>query len=132
MKRCGWLAAAACSLLVAAPVASADGANGLQWKDCSQVPDAVVQCATQTVPLDYDKPGGKTIGIAVARVPAKDQAHRIGSLFFNFGGPGGTQVDYLQATAGQGLFDALNERYDIVGFDPRGVGQSTPSPPGPP
>jgi pimeloyl-ACP methyl ester carboxylesterase len=127
MKRCGWLAAAACSLLVAAPAASAEGAKGLQWTDCSQVPDAVVQCATQTVPLDYDKPGGKTIGIAVARVPAKDQAHRIGSLFFNFGGPGGTQVDYLQATAGQGLFDALNERYDIVGFDPRGVGQSTPS-----
>jgi pimeloyl-ACP methyl ester carboxylesterase len=127
MKRCGWLAAAVCSLLVAAPAASADTANGLQWTDCSQVPDAVVQCATQTVPLDYDKPDGKTIGIAVARVPAKDQAHRIGSLFFNFGGPGGTQVDYLQATAGQGLFDALNQRFDIVGFDPRGVGQSTPS-----
>jgi pimeloyl-ACP methyl ester carboxylesterase len=127
MTRCGWLAAAVCSLLVAAPAASAHTANGLQWKDCSQVPGAVVQCATQTVPLDYDTPDGKSIGIAVARVPAKDQAHRIGSLFFNFGGPGGTQVDYLQATAGQGLFDALNQRFDIVGFDPRGVGQSTPS-----
>jgi pimeloyl-ACP methyl ester carboxylesterase len=116
---------AAC--LVAVPAASATSKSGLDWQDCSQVPGAVVECATQTVPLDYDHPDGKTIGVAVARVPAKDQAHRIGSLIFNFGGPGGTQVDYLQATAGQGLFDALNERYDIVGFDPRGVGQSSPS-----
>jgi pimeloyl-ACP methyl ester carboxylesterase len=118
------------AFLVAVPAASAESAKGLSWQDCGLPPDVQpgdVQCATQKVPLDYDRPGGKTIGIALARVPARDQAHRIGSLFFNFGGPGGTQVDYLQATAGQGLFDALNERYDIVGFDPRGVGQSTPS-----
>jgi pimeloyl-ACP methyl ester carboxylesterase len=126
-----WLPAIVCSLvaawLVAAPAASA-GSKGssLAWKDCSQVPDLVVECASQSVPLDYDRPGGKTIDIAVARVPAKDQAHRIGSLFFNLGGPGGTQVDFLQL-GGVALFDALNERYDVVGFDPRGVGQSSPS-----
>jgi pimeloyl-ACP methyl ester carboxylesterase len=129
-----WLPAVACSLLVAwpgaAPAASPGHANalspGLTWTDCSQVPELVVQCASQTVPLDYDRPEGKTVDIAVARVPAKNEAHRIGSLFFNLGGPGGTQVDFLQI-GGVALFDALNERYDIVGFDPRGVGQSSPS-----
>ena len=81
----------------------------------------------QTVPLDYDSPTGSTIQIAVARVPAKDQAHRIGSLLFNLGGPGAPAVDFLQATAGQGFVDALNRRFDIVAFDPRGTGQSSPS-----
>jgi pimeloyl-ACP methyl ester carboxylesterase len=125
-----WLPAVVCSVLgawmVSAPAASAHSEGSLAWKDCSQVPALVVECASQRVPLDYDRPGGKTIVIAVARVPAKDQAHRIGSLFFNLGGPGGTQVDFLQTGRGV-LFDALNQRYDIVGFDPRGVGQSTPS-----
>jgi pimeloyl-ACP methyl ester carboxylesterase len=130
MKRSRWLAAAVCSLLAAvaaAPAAPAHGAPaaGLKWKDCTVVPEAVVQCATQTVPLDYDKPGGKTIDIAVGRVPAKDQAHRIGSLFFNLGGPGASSVDFLQAGGAALYFDALNARYDIVGWDPRGTGQSS-------
>jgi pimeloyl-ACP methyl ester carboxylesterase len=129
-----WLPAVACSVaaaFVTAPAATAHSGGGLTWKDCSQLPDQVVQCATQTVPLDYDRPSGKTIDIAMARVPAKDQAHRIGALFFNFGGPGGTQVDYLQTAPqndpSQWIFGALNQRFDIVGFDPRGVGQSSPS-----
>jgi pimeloyl-ACP methyl ester carboxylesterase len=125
-----WLPAVVCSLLaawlVAAPAASAGSKGSLAWTDCSQVPELVVECARQSVPLDYDRPGGKTIVIAVARVPARDQAHRIGSLFFNLGGPGASEVDWLQ-TGGAALFDTLNERYDIVGFDPRGVGQSSPS-----
>jgi pimeloyl-ACP methyl ester carboxylesterase len=129
MNRSRWLAAAVCSLaaaLAAAPGASARDAPALDWQDCTVFPDAPVQCATQTVPLDYDKPGGKTIDIAVGRVPARDQAHRIGSLFFNLGGPGAPAVDFLQA-GGVALFAALNERFDIVGFDPRGTGQSSPS-----
>ncbi len=60
-------------------------------------------------------------------MPAADHANRLGSLFFNFGGPGGTAVDYLQEVGATGYWSALNERFDIVGFDPRGVGQSTPS-----
>jgi pimeloyl-ACP methyl ester carboxylesterase len=124
---------AACALLaaglVAAPAASAAGRAATQaelaWESCGTAPG--VQCASQSVPLDHDRPGGRTIDIALARVPAKDRERRIGSLFFNFGGPGASHVDYLQATAGAGLFDALNERFDIVGFDPRGVGGSSPS-----
>jgi pimeloyl-ACP methyl ester carboxylesterase len=127
MNRSRWLAAALCSLLVAvgaAPAASAHGSAGLQWKDCTVLPEAPVQCATQTVPLDYDKPGGKTLDIALGRIPAKDQANRIGSLFFNLGGPGAPAIDFLQAGGGA-LFDAVNQRYDIVGWDPRGTGLSS-------
>ena len=127
------LAALLCALpavlLVAAPAAGAQSAPPLDWRDCGQPPDvqpSAVQCAMQTVPLDYDRPTASTIQIAVARVPAKDQAHRIGSLLFNLGGPGAPAVDFLQATAGQGLFETLNQRFDIVAFDPRGTGQSSP------
>ncbi|MGY1715314.1 alpha/beta hydrolase [Geodermatophilus sp. SYSU D01106] len=101
----------------------------LSWEACGLTPEAVeaaVQCAVADLPLDYDEPGGERVGIAVAKVPATDPERRIGSLFFNFGGPGGPAVDYLQS-AGAGFFATLNERFDIVAFDPRGVGQSTPS-----
>ena len=101
----------------------------LSWEDCGTSADgteAGVQCAAAELPLDYDEPDGDQVQIAVARVPATDPAQRIGSLFFNFGGPGAAAVDYLQE-AGAGRFATLNERFDIVGFDPRGVGQSTPA-----
>ena len=115
-------------------VASASGERGpraetLTFTPCGQTPDASrTQCATADLPLDYDHGNDKRrVQIAVARVPAVDTAHRIGALFFNFGGPGGTAVDYLQAVGASGLWKALNQRFDIIGFDPRGVGQSTPS-----
>jgi pimeloyl-ACP methyl ester carboxylesterase len=101
----------------------------LSWEACGTTGEgaaAGVECATAALPRDYDEPEGKQVQIAVARVPALDPAQRIGSLFFNFGGPGAPAVDYLQA-AGAGIFSALNARFDIVAFDPRGVGQSKPS-----
>jgi pimeloyl-ACP methyl ester carboxylesterase len=123
-------------LAAGTPAASANGGGtlpapagpgvvpALNWVACGTA--AGVQCATADLPMDYDKPKGDQVRIAVAKVPATNPAQRIGSLFFNFGGPGGPAVEYLQA-AGAGLFAALNERFDIVGFDPRGVGQSTPA-----
>lgn len=102
----------------------------LDWTACGTAPAgtaAGVQCATAVLPMDYDHPHGPTVHIAVARVPATDQAARIGSLFFNFGGPGASEVDFLQALGNGGLFAELNKRFDIVGIDPRGTGQSTPS-----
>jgi pimeloyl-ACP methyl ester carboxylesterase len=104
-----------------APGASA---KGLEWTDCG-APDAPapVECAAQPVPLDYGRPGGKQLDVAVARVKATGK--RIGSLLINFGGPGFGSVDFLRAGAGAGLFDALNERFDLIGFDPRGTGSTT-------
>ncbi|MCW2939866.1 MAG: hypothetical protein JWN00_2851 [Actinomycetia bacterium] len=100
----------------------------LTWAPCRNLPQgtplAHFQCATMKVPLDYAEPDGDTIGIALIRQRASDPAHRIGSLIFNFGGPGGSGVQGLAANPGS--YTELNTRYDLVGFDPRGVGQSAP------
>jgi pimeloyl-ACP methyl ester carboxylesterase len=112
------------------PAVAAPGpVPALAWAACGATAAgsaAGVQCATADLPMDYDQPSGAKVHIAVAKVPARDSAHRIGSLFFNFGGPGGASVDYLQAS-GAGIFATLNQRFDIVGFDPRGVGKSRPA-----
>ncbi|MEO6019022.1 MAG: alpha/beta hydrolase [Knoellia sp.] len=95
-------------------------AQKLQWTNCSGG-----QCAKLTVPQDYAKPDGATIEIAVLRVPARKSSRRIGSLVVNPGGPGGSGVDYARAAdfiVGSGV----RQRFDIVGFDPRGVGRSAP------
>jgi pimeloyl-ACP methyl ester carboxylesterase len=79
-------------------------------------------CATLQAPLDHTKPDGERIGIALIRAQATDKAHRIGSLVFNFGGPGGSGVATLPAFAKD--YAKLRTRYDLVSFDPRGVGRS--------
>jgi pimeloyl-ACP methyl ester carboxylesterase len=94
----------------------------LQWHDCG----GGYQCANLLVPRDYNHPNGPKFNLAIIRLPAQDQAHRIGPLFVNFGGPGGTAVDTIHAI-GRDLFGAVNDRFDIVGVDPRGVGQTQPS-----
>src|SRR5439155_524463 len=78
-----------------------------------------------TVPQDYTNPAGPTFQLAVIRLPARDMARRIGSLFTNPGGPGETGVDFLRAVAP--ALAALNERFDLVSWDPRGVGASRPA-----
>ncbi|MGY1604697.1 alpha/beta hydrolase [Geodermatophilus sp. SYSU D00815] len=111
------------------PVAPGVLVPTLTWAPCGVTQEgtaAGVECATAGLPMDYDDPGGAQVQIAVARVPAVDRANRIGSLFFNFGGPGASSVDFLQ-TAGAGFLATLNQRFDLVAFDPRGVGQSTPA-----
>ncbi|HET6166002.1 MAG TPA: alpha/beta hydrolase [Marmoricola sp.] len=90
----------------------------LSWHDCDRD-----RCAQLTVPLDYAKPGGRTLKLAVLKVPATGK--REGALVVNPGGPGGSGVGY--AAAGSLQFgSALSSAFDIVGFDPRGVGQSDP------
>ena len=83
------------------------------------------ECAEFEVPLDYDEPDGATISLALARVPATDQANRIGSLLLNPGGPGGSGVMALPLQYAA-LPEALHEQFDIVEFDPRGIGESAP------
>lgn len=80
------------------------------------------ECASMRVPLDYAKPKGETIQLALIRARAKNQDQRIGSLIFNFGGPGASGVATLPAFGT--AYDKLRARYDLVSFDPRGVGRS--------
>jgi pimeloyl-ACP methyl ester carboxylesterase len=82
------------------------------------------QCSFMDVPLDWAKPDGETIELALIRAPARDPENRIGSLVYNFGGPGASGVYALPALASE--YEALRDRYDLVSFDPRGVGRSVP------
>ncbi|MFF0749853.1 alpha/beta hydrolase [Streptomyces sp. NPDC004267] len=82
------------------------------------------ECGFMAAPLDYAKPDGPTVDLALIRAKARDQGQRIGSLIFNFGGPGGSGVTGLPGFAND--FESLRSRYDLVSFDPRGVGRSKP------
>ena len=95
----------------------------IDWKDCSDG-TASFQCGMVTVPLDYDHPDGQTITIALKKLPASDGNAEHGSLFFNPGGPGASGVEAM--TSAPRVSEELRAAYDIIGFDPRGVGQSTP------
>ncbi|ANH93309.1 peptidase [Streptomyces sp. SAT1] len=111
-------------------------AQKLDWTDCpapsvsegggtapSPLPDGGTwQCAIMKAPLDWSRPRGDTIGIALIRARAAGPGRRIGSLIFNFGGPGGSGVSTLPSFAQD--YAPLRARYDLVSFDPRGVGRS--------
>jgi len=90
----------------------------LAWSDCGEN-----QCARLSVPIDYAHPSAGTIRLSVLKVPSTDPGKRIGSLVVNPGGPGGSGVFYA---AGAQFTDPVRAAYDIVGFDPRGVGTSAP------
>lgn len=79
------------------------------------------ECATVDAPVDHTRADGPRIGIAIVRLPARDQARKVGTLLINPGGPGGSGVEFAE---GKTWPDALRDRFDIVGFDPRGVGRS--------
>lgn len=93
----------------------------LEWVDCGDG----FECATAEVPLDHDRPRRETIELAVIRRPAPGPAQRLGTLFVNPGGPGGSGVEFLR-TAPEQAFTAL-AGFDIVSWDPRGVGASVPA-----
>ncbi|MCH0564073.1 alpha/beta hydrolase [Streptomyces sp. MUM 2J] len=110
----------------AAELPSSLTSQKLGWGRCrgtadSPAPGGDWQCATLKVPLDWSKPGGETIGLALIREKARG-GDRIGSLLFNFGGPGGSGVATMPAYAS--LVSSLHERYDLVSWDPRGVAAS--------
>jgi len=96
-------------------------AQGVTWEPCRER----FECATIEVPMDYAEPNGATIDLALLKVPAADLATRVGSLVVNPGGPGASGTDYA-SQSGLVFGDPLLNSFDIVGFDPRGTGESHP------
>ncbi|MGW7474585.1 alpha/beta fold hydrolase [Streptomyces cyaneofuscatus] len=97
----------------------------LQWTDCAT--DGY-ECARLTVPLDYARPGnGRTFVLPVARAAATGPARRIGSLVYNPGGPGAGRASSLEEGMDESFGAAVRARFDIISFDPRGVGGSIPA-----
>ncbi|WP_235204362.1 alpha/beta hydrolase [Nocardia otitidiscaviarum] len=87
--------------------------------------DPEFRCARVEVPLNYDNPGSRTASIALLRVPARGE--RIGSLLLNPGGPGGAGMSMAAVAAENWADSPITERFDLIGFDPRGVGASKPA-----
>ena len=130
-RRRNWLAAVAillagCSSSSIGPneppsTLSAYYAQRLDWQPC----DNGFQCARLLVPFDYAHPGGQRFSLPVIKLAATGPGHRVGPLVINPGGPGGSGVQYALAARSE-FPPALLARFDIVGFDPRGVGGSEP------
>jgi pimeloyl-ACP methyl ester carboxylesterase len=94
----------------------------IEWAPCDGG-----ECATYRVPLDHSVADGPQVSLALWRAPATgDPADRIGSMFVNPGGPGASGVGFAKLAASV-LSDEVRARFDIVGFDPRGVGSSSPA-----
>jgi len=98
----------------------------VQWGSCPATIPAQFQCATEPVPLNYQHPAGQKISLALIRLPASDPSERIGSLFIDFGGPGGPDVTDLVNRADTVFSPAIRARFDLVAWDPRGVEYSDP------
>lgn len=112
------------ALVLGTGVASARTDPSLTWKPC--VEDATVDCTTLSLPIDWAKPGGDKFDLAVDRRRAADPARRIGVLLVNPGGPGGSGVDFVMTDAPAWFSPEILARFDIIGFDPRGVARSQP------
>lgn len=106
---------------VLVPSDAAAASPGIDWRPC---PDAAgVDCATIEVPLDWSDPDGESIHLGLARRKATDPEHRIGSVLMDPGGPGGSGVGTVKS--GNVLPERAAARFDLVGFDPRGINTST-------
>lgn len=109
-----------------AAAASSAAVADLSWGKCDFAgPTDKDQCAVLTVPLDYGDPSGATIGLQLVRRVAGNAKERVGSLLFNPGGPGAAVSDQFDGYVSQFSAD-LRDHFDIVGWDPRGVGRSSP------
>jgi pimeloyl-ACP methyl ester carboxylesterase len=122
------------------PPPSSSDTTGAAWKPCPELPVDLVgraapgmtyDCATISVPKDWTAPdNGQKLELSLVRARSSKQTKRIGSLLINPGGPGGSGVDtavYLSfGPAFGGLPDEITQRFDLIGFDPRGAGRSSP------
>ena len=112
-----------------APVPSASLSTYYQqsitWTACQGSTDPALQCATIRVPLDYTHPDSRSITLAIDRLPAANPARRRGIMLTNPGGPGGSGLSMPQQLRAELPAAALGP-YDVIGFDPRFIGHSTP------
>ncbi len=106
-----------------APALAAFYTQQLSWSKCSSKTNHL--CATIEVPVDYAKPDGDRFGLALRKVAASDPSKRVGSLLINPGGPGGSGLEFAQY-ASFVFSPQVRASYDIIGFDPRGIGRSSP------
>nr|WP_030682546.1 alpha/beta hydrolase [Streptomyces sp. NRRL B-1347] len=95
------------------------------WQRCDAENPAAFQCATLEVPLDYGDPGGKRTRVEISRLKAESPAKRRGVLLLNPGGPGGPGL-HLPVDPAIRISKDVRKRYDLIGFDPRGIGRSSP------
>lgn len=95
--------------------------QSIDWKACTD--SKRDRCGAVTVPIDYAKPDGETVRLALRKVPALDEGTRKGTLFINPGGPGGSGIEFAQEAPDYFSRD-VRRVWDVVGFDPRGIGQS--------
>lgn len=119
--------------VVAAPSPEHTTSSTIKWADCSPDPSIKLKCANFSVPLDWSKPKGQKINLAIGMIPAANTSHRIGYLLTNPGGPGGADIGPGgTGNLGVGLTgqywrsSQLHQYFDIVGPDPRGVVSSSP------
>jgi pimeloyl-ACP methyl ester carboxylesterase len=112
--------------VVALPGVADAAPSRVKWTPCHADIGPRFECAVAQVPLDYDRPRGPRIDLALTRLPATDPNRRIGSLFLNPGGPGGSGVDFVLFAGPQLYTPEVRARFDLVGFDPRGIMRSTP------
>ncbi len=108
----------------AVPSRAAPSTPKIAWSPCYR-DLGPFECGTVQVPLDYSQPDRAAISIAMVRLPASDQAHKIGSVFLNPGGPGGSGFDFALQIGPYLAWAGLGAQFDIVGFDPRGIYRST-------
>ena len=120
-----WVVGVVLALAALGP-ALAEPVPQLSWGACPEAPKgrastAGFACATATVPIDHSDPAGGVFHLAVIKAPARQPEARIGTLFWNPGGPGDAGTQYLPAAIG-GFPERVRDRFDIVSWDPRGMG----------
>jgi pimeloyl-ACP methyl ester carboxylesterase len=111
---------------IAAQARPAQPSASLNWSACTDESLSGLECASLKVPLDHAKPHGQQITLALSRFKHTGTTGYQGAMLVNPGGPGGTGRDFAGRVA-DGLPDNLKATYDVIGFDPRGVGGSSPS-----
>ncbi|HUH53323.1 MAG TPA: alpha/beta hydrolase [Microbacteriaceae bacterium] len=97
-----------------------EASDEVEWEECGDG----FKCATVSSPMDWENPDGKQISLYLVKQPAKG-TNKLGTLFVNPGGPGGSGASFVRESINYAVGEELQQQYDVIGWDPRGVGQSS-------